>query len=63
MFDRLFSEIIDRGVPNIYISTLHKPYRNSVSINFCESLGFNFIDEVKDHEDRTWGVYSIESDE
>jgi len=62
LFEKFFADIIGKNNLRLYAEILHKPVRNQASINFCQSIGFNEIEELTNSDKNTWGIYHIGPD-
>ncbi|MBT3406934.1 GNAT family N-acetyltransferase [Candidatus Woesearchaeota archaeon] len=57
MMSRLFSDMAENVM---YVGVLLEPARNSVSIDFCERLGFVYRERLRNSDDHLWGLYKWE---
>jgi len=56
---RLFRDMINNNITDIYVGILHEPIKNMASLNFCNSFGFSQIAEVKNKDNLVWGIYKL----
>jgi ribosomal protein S18 acetylase RimI-like enzyme len=59
MTKQLFEDMKKRNIMRLYVAVLHKLFKNIVSLNFCKKLGFKFIREVENHDNKIWGIYLL----
>jgi len=59
MIDKLFEDLLENSITEIYTTTSHKPVRNVAMINFITLIGFKFLFEVTNPDNNTWGIYKI----
>jgi N-acetylglutamate synthase-like GNAT family acetyltransferase len=57
LMQKLFANAAKNTTREMYVAILHRPIRNTASINFCSSLGFKQISEVTNKDGYVWGIY------
>ena len=60
MMGALFKDMKRKGIKDMYVGVLHKPFTNQASIEFCDSFGFKYISEVINEDNLAWGIYLLE---
>lgn len=56
----MFERMRKANIPRMFVTVLHAPIRNDVSIAFCEELGAQCVKEATNKDSLTWGIYSFE---
>ena len=59
LMDRLFEDMLKKGITEVYADILHKPIENTASKNFVISIGCKFIRDVDEGDGYIWGIYKI----
>jgi len=59
LVDKLFEEMLEESITDFYGAILHKPIKNTASINFWEMLGCKLLLEVTNVDGLTWGIYKL----
>lgn len=54
---RLFGDMGNNGVRDMYVGILQKPVTNNTSIHFCAGFGFDKINEVQNPDETVWGIW------
>jgi N-acetylglutamate synthase-like GNAT family acetyltransferase len=60
LMENLFAEMKKHRINTTYVAILHAPTTNHASIQFCTRIGFRKIEEVKNSDNTTWGIYRFE---
>ena len=61
LMDKLFEDMKLRDIKRMFVAILHKPIRNTASLKFCNSLGFEQLTEVTNKDGLVWGVCKLEN--
>ncbi|HAL49941.1 MAG: hypothetical protein UU40_C0012G0010 [Candidatus Uhrbacteria bacterium GW2011_GWD2_41_121] len=56
----MFTRMRREAITTMYVTILHEPVRNEVSIAFCTKLGATCIAEAVNQDGLAWGIYRFE---